>query len=86
MELALLSDKIDITEEIVRLQSHLKLFVETLNDENTEVGKRLTFILQEMNREINTVGSKTNQVPVSHLAVEIKEELEKMREQAQNIE
>ncbi|MBZ0266185.1 YicC family protein, partial [bacterium] len=83
-EVALLVDRIDITEEIVRMRSHIELFEKAL-DHGDQVGKRLNFILQEMNRETNTMGSKANTSEVSSRVVRIKEELEKMREQVQNI-
>lgn len=83
-ETAFLIDKIDITEEIVRMRSHMALFVDAL-DQGNNVGKRLNFILQEMNREVNTMSSKASSAEVSGWVVQIKEELEKMREQVQNI-
>lgn len=85
LEIALLSDKIDITEELVRLQSHAVFFIETLNN-GQEAGKRLNFIAQELNREINTIASKTISFEISKNVVFIKEEIEKIREQIQNIE
>lgn len=85
MELALLVDKSDITEECVRLSSHLKFFLEALETSN-ESGRKLNFLCQEINREANTIGSKTMSTEVSHLTVFIKEELERIREQIQNIE
>ncbi|HEX9934737.1 MAG TPA: YicC/YloC family endoribonuclease [bacterium] len=84
-ELALLADKLDVTEECVRLRSHLGLFSQTLERE-AEVGKKLTFLLQEMNREVNTISAKSNQVQISHWVVQMKEEIEKLREQVQNLE
>jgi len=84
-EIAIISDKVDITEECVRMRSHLNLFSETLVH-NGEVGKKLNFILQEMLREANTMNSKTSDINVSHAVIKIKEEIEKLREQAQNIE
>jgi uncharacterized protein (TIGR00255 family) len=85
MELALLADRVDVTEECTRLKSHLQQFDNILNTKK-EVGKSLTFILQEMHREINTIGSKTTNVDISHMAIEVKEEIEKLREQVQNLE
>ncbi len=85
MEVAILVDKIDITEEIVRLQSHIKFFKEALEAENT-VGRRLKFLCQEMNREVNTMGSKSNHARISQLVVQSKESLEQIREQVLNIE
>ena len=84
-EIAIISDRVDITEEIVRMKSHLDFFNKTLNT-NGEVGKRLNFILQEMNREANTMNSKTTMLEISHRVIKIKEEVEKLREQIQNIE
>ncbi len=84
-ELALLTEKSDITEECVRLRSHIKMFRETLNDDN-EAGRRLNFILQEMNREANTINSKTVSTEIVQIGIGIKEELEKIREQIQNVE
>lgn len=84
-ELALLADKLDVTEECVRLHCHHKLFFEILEKEKT-VGKKLTFLLQEMNREVNTISAKSNHGEISHLVVLMKEEIEKLREQVQNLE
>jgi uncharacterized protein (TIGR00255 family) len=85
MELALLADRVDVTEECIRLKSHMKQFDNILKSKK-EVGKSLTFVLQEMHREINTIGSKTTNVDVSHKAITVKEEIEKLREQVQNLE
>ena len=85
MELALLAEKYDITEECVRLNSHIKMFLETLNSSD-EAGRKLNFICQEMNREVNTINSKSISTEISHHGILIKEELEKIREQIQNIE
>jgi uncharacterized protein (TIGR00255 family) len=85
MELALIADKVDITEECIRLQSHLEMFRSTLR-QNEEVGKQLTFVLQEMQRETNTIGSKTTDVSISHQIIQVKDEIEKLREQVQNLE
>ncbi|MFH5831572.1 YicC/YloC family endoribonuclease [Halalkalibaculum sp. DA3122] len=85
MEVAILADKMDITEEIVRLQSHLKFFREALEQEES-VGRRLNFLSQEINREINTIGSKANSSEISKHVVHAKENLEQIREQVQNIE
>jgi uncharacterized protein (TIGR00255 family) len=84
-EIAIISDRVDITEECVRMESHIKLFKETLKNE-VEIGKKLNFILQEMLREANTMNSKTSNIEVSHDVIRIKEEIEKLREQTQNIE
>jgi len=85
MELALLAEKYDITEECVRLRSHMKMFINALND-SKEAGRRLNFITQEMNREANTINSKSVSTEVTNQGIFIKEELEKIREQIQNIE
>ncbi len=84
-EVAFLVDRSDITEETVRFTSHLNQFKDAVA-ENGSVGKRLNFILQEMNREANTMGSKTANSDIAGIAVRIKEEIEKLREQVQNIE
>lgn len=85
MEVALLVDKMDINEEIIRLQSHLKFFIEALDAEEP-VGRRLNFLCQEINRELNTIGSKANDSKIAHHIVLGKEKLEQIREQVQNIE
>lgn len=85
LELALLVDKSDITEECVRLKSHTKFFLETMNSSN-DVGRKLNFLCQEINREANTIGSKALSTSISHKTVSIKEETERIREQIQNIE
>lgn len=84
-EIAILVDKLDITEEIVRLRSHLKFFREAVRQEES-VGRRLNFLAQEINREINTIGSKSNSSEISQYVVRAKESLEQIREQVQNIE
>lgn len=84
-ELALLSERYDVTEECVRLKSHIKMFLDTLENSD-EVGRKLNFITQEMNREANTINSKSVSTEVSQHGIFIKEELEKIREQIQNIE
>lgn len=84
-ELALLSEKYDITEEIVRLKSHCKVFLDTLKDDD-EIGRKMNFLCQEMNREANTINSKSVSSEISYKGLFIKEELEKIREQIQNIE
>ena len=83
-EVAILADKVSIDEELTRLKSHIKQFKNTLND--MVIGRKLDFIIQEMNREINTIGSKGNYYEISSEVVSIKSELEKIREQIQNIE
>ncbi|NLM06285.1 MAG: YicC family protein [Tissierellia bacterium] len=84
-EIAFISDKSDVTEEIVRLHSHIKQFNTILSKEDI-VGRKLDFLVQEMNREINTIGSKSFCVEISKLVVEVKTEIEKIREQIQNLE
>ena len=76
---------LDVTEECVRFRSHNKFFLEAMQQEEA-AGRKLNFLVQEINREANTIGSKTNDADVAHLVVKIKEELEKIREQLQNIE
>jgi uncharacterized protein (TIGR00255 family) len=83
-EAAVFSKKIDITEECERLDSHLNQFRSYL-DLDEPVGKRMTFLIQEMNREISTIGAKSESAQISHFVVDVKNELEKIREQAQNI-
>lgn len=85
MEIALLADRLDVTEECVRLDSHLQVFREGLLG-SEPVGRKLNFLVQEINREVNTIGSKANDAEIAHLAVQMKEELERIREQVQNIE
>jgi uncharacterized protein (TIGR00255 family) len=85
LEIALIAEHLDITEELVRFRSHVKFFLEAM-DAPESAGRKLNFIMQEMNREVNTMGSKTNSAEVARHVVSIKEELEKMREQIQNIE
>ncbi|KAF0152420.1 MAG: YicC domain protein [Ignavibacteria bacterium] len=85
VELALLSERSDVTEECVRLRSHIKMFIETL-EKSEDAGRRLNFIVQEMNREANTINSKSLASEISHSGIMIKEEIEKIREQIQNIE
>lgn len=84
-EVAFFADKSSITEEIVRLYSHLNQLAETLKSD-ASVGRKLDFLVQEMNREINTIGSKVGDIDITNKVVEIKSELEKIREQIQNIE
>lgn len=84
-ELALMADRSDVTEELVRLASHFDQF-EALLDSKEPVGRRLEFLLQEMSREANTLGSKSQDVKLSHLVVDVKSQLEKIREQVQNVE
>tara|TARA_A100001037_G_scaffold248899_1_gene231391 strand:+ start:624 stop:1490 length:867 start_codon:yes stop_codon:yes gene_type:complete len=84
MEAAILSEKIDITEECVRFDSHLQQ-IQKLFDQNKPVGKKLSFILQELLREANTIGSKSNDLKIINLVIVLKEEIEKIKEQSQNI-
>jgi len=84
-EIVLLSEKLDSTEECVRLEAHCDHFKKLLTEETTP-GRKLNFLLQEMNREINTIGSKSADVSIVEQVVEVKEELERIREQVQNIE
>ena len=83
-EIAILADKQDINEEIVRLKDHMKKFRQVM-DEEGQVGKQLDFLAQEMFREINTISSKSNNSEISHLAVDIKNNIDKIREQCRNI-
>jgi uncharacterized protein (TIGR00255 family) len=85
IEAAFLADKSDISEEIVRARSHVKQFREIM-ESGEPAGRKLNFLIQEFNREFNTVGSKTGKADVSHIIVSVKSELEKIREQVQNIE
>jgi len=85
VEVALLADRASITEELVRMNSHLDEFEKTLHSAES-IGRKLDFLVQEMNREINTIGSKANDLAISRIVIEGKSELEKIREQIQNIE
>lgn len=84
-EVALLADKADVSEEIARMRSHCDQFGEAL-DAQEPVGRRLDFLLQEMNREVNTIGSKAAEHPISQRVVDLKTTLERMREQSANVE
>jgi len=84
-ETALLADKSDVSEEIVRVHSHIKMFREIM-DGNEPQGRKLNFLIQEFNREFNTIGAKAGNADLSHAVVDLKSELEKIREQVQNIE
>jgi uncharacterized protein (TIGR00255 family) len=84
-EVALMAERSDITEEIVRMHSHISQFEALLRSDGTE-GKKIDFLLQEMNREINTIGSKVSDVDITRQVIEVKSELGKLREQALNIE
>ena len=83
-EVALFAERVDISEEITRLRSHMAQFKDFLK--GTGVGRKMDFLIQEMGREVNTIGSKSMEAKISHLVVEMKSELEKMREQVQNLE
>jgi uncharacterized protein (TIGR00255 family) len=85
LEMAIMADKADITEECVRLRSHLKFFLESMNNQ-ADPGKKLNFLCQELNREANTISSKSISTFITHKSILIKEEIEKIREQIQNIE
>jgi uncharacterized protein (TIGR00255 family) len=85
MEIAMLADRLDVTEECVRFRSHLKFFLEAVGA-GEPAGRKLNFLVQEINREVNTIGSKSSAIEIAHIVVGVKEELEKIREQLQNIE
>ncbi len=86
-EVAILADRWDISEEVVRLRSHMDHFRAMLSEDAAEpVGKRLSFLVQEMHREANTIGSKANDAPIEQRVVDIKNEIERLREQVENIE
>ena len=84
-EAVMLAERADTSEEICRLKSHQERFAEFIESDQ-EIGKKLDFLLQEMNREINTIAAKTGNTDISQIAVEVKSEIEKMREQVQNVE
>jgi uncharacterized protein (TIGR00255 family) len=86
-EIAFLAERWDVSEELVRLRSHLELFRESVAADAAEpIGKRLGFLIQEMNREANTIGSKANDAVIEHRVIAIKEEIERLREQVENVE
>lgn len=85
LEIILLADRLDVTEECVRFRSHNKFFLEAMTSAES-AGRKLSFLIQEMNREVNTIGSKSNDAGIAQTVVRLKEELEKIREQLQNIE
>jgi uncharacterized protein (TIGR00255 family) len=86
-EIVIAADRMDVTEEVVRLASHVAQFESTLDaDGSAPVGRKLEFLLQEMHREANTIGSKAADAPIAHRVVELKTELERMREQVLNVE
>ena len=84
-EIVIYSDKCSVQEELTRLRSHIGQFL-NLTNENNAIGKKLDFLIQEMNRETNTIGSKANNLDITNLVVDVKTELENIREQVQNIE
>ena len=84
-EMVILADRSDVTEELVRLESHFDQFTRLLEADGP-VGRRLDFLLQEIGRESNTIGAKSQDAPIAHLVVEMKAELERIREQVQNVE
>ncbi len=86
LEAAIFADKCSITEELVRLDSHMIQLKDIIGKSRQPVGKKLDFLVQEMNREANTIGSKANDIEITNLILEIKSEIEKIREQVQNIE
>jgi len=86
-EIAYLSEKWDINEEIVRFRSHIEQFQDALDGDGSEpMGKRLGFLMQEMHREANTTGSKANDTVIAQASVALKEEIERVREQVENVE
>lgn len=85
VEVALFADKCSIDEEIARFNSHIEQFRDAINSEGS-IGRRLDFIVQEMNREVNTMGSKANDIIITNSVISLKSELEKIREQIQNLE
>jgi len=84
-EIAIFADRTDVSEEITRLASHLQQFA-TATQVDGSIGRKMDFICQEINRELNTIGSKANQLEITRLVIESKNELERLREQVQNIE
>ena len=86
MEVAFLADRIDVAEELSRLSIHLERLIETMRGEPEGVGRKLDFLVQEVGREVNTIGSKAQDANVQGLVVEAKVELERIREQVQNVE
>jgi uncharacterized protein (TIGR00255 family) len=85
-EVAIFADKADITEEVTRLKSHMDQMKSIINESKGADGKKLDFLVQEMNREANTIGSKANDLGITEVMLRIKSEVEKIREQVQNIE
>ncbi|MGH9337492.1 MAG: endoribonuclease YicC domain-containing protein, partial [Vicinamibacteria bacterium] len=85
-EIVLLADRLDVSEELTRMAAHLDHFEAELGGDGEAVGRKLTFLLQEIGREVNTIAAKANDAEMQRLAIEAKAELEKMREQAENVE
>ncbi len=85
-EIAYLAERWDVNEELVRFRAHLDAFEEALGNGSEPVGKRLAFLVQELHREANTIGSKANDAAISHASVAMKEEIERLREQVENVE
>ena len=87
-EIVIAADRMDVTEEIVRLRSHVNQFRTIVESAGvgSPAGRRLDFLLQELGREANTIGSKANDAPIAHHVVELKAEIERIREQVQNVE
>jgi uncharacterized protein (TIGR00255 family) len=86
MEVAIMADKCDVTEELVRLRSHISQMQDSLVNSDDPIGRQLDFILQEINREVNTISSKANDYQITSDCIQFKYEIEKVREQVQNIE
>ncbi len=84
-EVAIFADKVNVNEETVRLRSHVEQFAKMLEDGGS-VGRKIDFLIQEMNREINTIGSKSQDLDVARIVIDVKAEIEKLREQIQNVE
>ncbi len=86
-EVAFMAERLDVSEEIVRLRSHIELFREAFQGNGAApMGKRLSFLIQEMNREANTIGSKANDAPIERDVITVKDEIERLREQVENVE
>ena len=84
-EIVIFSDKSSIEEELTRLKSHISQFLELIK-QSSPIGKKIDFLIQEINRETNTIGSKANSLEITNLVIEVKTEVENIREQIQNIE
>lgn len=84
-EIAILADRLDINEEIVRLKDHIQKFKLTMDEKNSQIGKKLDFLAQEMFREINTIGSKANNSTIAHIVVDMKNHIDKIREHCRNV-